>query len=133
MSPKKELPALTESQLEIMNVIWEHGEGTVASVWQLLREKRGLARNTVQTTLVRLEEKGYLRHRENKNAFVYQPTCKRETVQGGMVRNLIDTAFEGSVSGLVMTLLNKERPSPEELERIQQMLDEHRRKQRKNK
>ncbi|MFC1758142.1 BlaI/MecI/CopY family transcriptional regulator [Planctomycetota bacterium] len=131
MSAKKGLPPLTSAQLELMNVLWDQREGTVASVWHELRDKRGFARNTVQTTLVRLEEKGYLRHREQGNAFVYTPTCKRTTVQGGMVRSLLETAFEGSVSGLIMTLLNKERPTEEEIERIQQMLDKHREAQDK--
>ncbi len=126
MSARKDLAPLTSSQLEVMNVIWEQREGTVASVWRALRDKRGIARNTVQTTLVRLEEKGYLRHREKGNAFIYTSTCKRSTVQSGMLRSLLDSAFEGSVSGLVMTLLNKERPSPEDVERIQQLLDKHR-------
>ena len=130
MSAKKDLAPLTTAQLEVMNVLWDQREGTVASVWQELRNKREIARNTVQTTLVRLEEKGYLRHRGQGNAFVYSPTCKRATVQGGLVRSLLDSAFEGSVSGLVMTLLNKERPSPEEVDRIQHLLDDHRENQR---
>ena len=55
------LPPLSEAQLEIMNVVWDRGEVTVAQVWKILSTRRKVARNTVQTMLARLEEKGWLR------------------------------------------------------------------------
>ncbi|MEZ6116151.1 MAG: BlaI/MecI/CopY family transcriptional regulator [Pirellulaceae bacterium] len=131
MSAKKKLPALTEPQLEIMDVLWEQGKGTVASVWNAIRSRRPVARNTVQTTLVRMEEKGYLRHKEEGNAFVYYPTSKRETVLGGMLQGLVDTAFSGSTAGLVLTLLDKQDLSDDDVARIQAMLDDHKQRNKK--
>ena len=55
------LPPLSEAQLEIMNGVWDHGEVTVAEVGKVLAGRRSVARNTVQTVLTRLEDKGWLR------------------------------------------------------------------------
>ena len=62
MSPAdpNELPSLSPGQLEIMDVVWRHGEATVAEVWKALSARRQVARNTVLTMLARLEEKGWL-------------------------------------------------------------------------
>ena len=49
---------LSEAQLEIMNLVWDHGEVTVVDVWKALTLRRKVARNTIQTMIARLEEKG---------------------------------------------------------------------------
>lgn len=123
MAKRKNAPKLTGAQLEIMNVVWQRGEATVAQVWQALSQKKELARNTVQTTLVRLEEKGCLRHRKKGNAFVYYPTDAREATLRSMLKNLVNDAFEGSTAGLVMTLLEDEKLSNDDVKRIQAILD----------
>src|SRR2546423_525410 len=48
------LPALSEAQLEIMQLVWERGEVTVTDVWSVLAQRRGVARNTVLTLMDRL-------------------------------------------------------------------------------
>ena len=58
MRQDEPLPPLSEAQTEIMNVVWEHGEATLAQVCAALATRRELARNTVQTQLTRLVEKG---------------------------------------------------------------------------
>jgi BlaI family transcriptional regulator, penicillinase repressor len=115
---------LSDAQLEIMQVIWDRGEATVAEVWRAIADRRPLARNTVLTTITRLEEKGWLRHYSAGNTFVYQAVHARQTALSRMALKLIDAAFEGSAAGLVMTLLEGGRLSPGEAERIRAMLDE---------
>ncbi|MHC5540329.1 BlaI/MecI/CopY family transcriptional regulator, partial [Singulisphaera rosea] len=61
MSGVEPLPPLSEAQLELMNIVWDHGEVTVAEAWKALTARRKVARNTVLTTLTRLEERGWLR------------------------------------------------------------------------
>ncbi|HLK57549.1 MAG TPA: BlaI/MecI/CopY family transcriptional regulator [Chthonomonadaceae bacterium] len=58
MIPEEPLPPLSEAQMEIMNVVWEQGEVTLTQVCAALAAQRVLARNTVQTQLTRLVEKG---------------------------------------------------------------------------
>ena len=93
------------------------------SATPLISAKRPIARNTVQTTLVRLEDKGWLKHRQVANAFRYSPVVERQTSLGGMLCNLVDDAFEGSVEGLVMTLLQERSLSAGEADRIRKMID----------
>ena len=128
MSDAGELPPLSETQWEIMNVIWERSECSVADVWKLLNERRGVSRNTVQTQIVRLEEKGWLTHSEGDGGFRYTPTVSREESQQSSVQRLIETVFDGSPEGLVLTLLNGGTLSKSEAERIRQLITNARRK-----
>ena len=123
---REELAPLSDAQLEVMQVIWGCGEATVADVWRAISRQRPIARNTVLTTITRLEEKGWLRHRSLGNTFVYSAVHPRQTTLAGMATRLIDAAFEGSAAGLVMTLLEGARLSEEEANRIRDMLDEAR-------
>ena len=114
---------LSERQLEIMNVVWARREASVADVWEALTRRSKIARNTVLTLMQRLEEKGWLRHRAEGNVFLYSATREKEGVLGKMVSRLVDTAFQGSAEGLVMTLLDGRGVSSEELARIRDMIE----------
>jgi BlaI family penicillinase repressor len=116
------LPPLSEAQMEIMNVVWDRGEVTVAEVWKALAARRKLARNTVLTMLSRLEEKGWLCRDEGGHAFRYRAAVPREATLGTMIRRLVDTAFGGSAEGLVMALLHGRGVSEEEARRIRAMI-----------
>jgi len=109
--------------MEIMNVVWDRGEATVADVWKVLSARRRVARSTVLTMLTRLEEKGWLSCDEEGHAFRYRAALPREATLGTMVRRLIDTAFGGSAEGLVMALLHGRGVSKEEARKIKKMID----------
>lgn len=117
-----ELPVLSETQLEIMNVVCDHEECSVADVWKVLNDRRGVARNTVHTLIVRLEEKRWLTHRVEGNAFIYAAAVSREEAQQRCVQRIIETVFDGSAEGLVLTLLNGGIVSKAEAERIRDMI-----------
>jgi BlaI family transcriptional regulator, penicillinase repressor len=121
------LPQLSDVQLEIMNIVWDEGEAGVAEVWQRISAKRPLARNTVQTLMTRLEDKGWLKHRAAGNAFMFSATVPRSQTLKRMVRSLVDVAFKGSAEDLVLALLQGRGVSDEEAERIRKMIDESKR------
>jgi BlaI family transcriptional regulator, penicillinase repressor len=129
MAKKPPLPPLSEAQLEILNVVWNRGETTVGDVWVELAQRRVIARNTVQTMIVRLEDKGWLRHRAAGNTFYYRATQPARTVRRRMTRRLVDTVFHGSTEGLLLALLEKESLSPEEADRIRALIDQATRRQ----
>lgn len=116
--------ALSDAQLEIMNVVWDREECSVADVWQALQEQRVLARNTVQTTMVRLEARGWLTHRDDEGTFIYRATVSRDEAQRQSVQQMLDTVFRGSTEGLVLTLLENQRLSKAEAARIRKMIRE---------
>jgi len=109
--------------MEIMNVVWNRGEATVADVWKALGSRRKVARSTVLTMLMRLQEKGWLCCDEEGHAFRYRAVVPREATLGEMIRRLVDTAFGGSAEGLVMALLHDRGVSKEEAKRIKKMID----------
>lgn len=117
-------PALSEAQLEIMQLVWDRGEVTVAEVWKALGERRKVARNTVQTLMARLEEKGWLEVVEEGHAFRYKAAVARKATLGTMVKKLVETAFNGSAEGLVHALLDGRGVSPDEAERIRALIDQ---------
>jgi len=121
--PKPGLPPLSESQLEILNIIWDQGQATVGQIWKVLSDRRTVSRNTVSTMVTRLEEKGWLHHRVVGGTFVYGATHPREKVLSRLLNRLMDAAFQGSAEGLVLTLLEGGRVSRDEVERIKAMLE----------
>jgi BlaI family transcriptional regulator, penicillinase repressor len=118
----QELPTLSDAQLEIMDLIWRERECSVADVWKELAARRGISRNTVQTLMVRLEEKGWLTHREEGVGFLYRATVSRERTQQQSVQRMVDTVFNGSAEGLVLALLNGGTLSKAEADRIRKMI-----------
>ena len=113
---------LSASQLEIMKIIWKRGEATISEVWQELQNRRKIARATVQTVIGRLEGKGWLKHREIGQAFLYSAVSEQSEIQRSLVDNLCNQAFDGSASGLVWTLLDSRGVSKRDLERIGELI-----------
>jgi predicted transcriptional regulator len=109
--------------MEIMELVWDRGEIGVAEVWKALGERREVARNTVQTMMARLCERGWLQAREEGNAFLYRATRPRHNVVSSMVGGLVDRVFGGSLSGLVASVVEARSLSPEEAERIRRIID----------
>jgi len=119
-------PHLTEAELRLMDVLWEHGPATVADVAKALPKKLGLAYNTVLTTLRILEEKGYVAHTkpDDARAFVYEPLVGRDEAGRSAVRYLVSRFFRNSPELLVLNLLEDEQLDEKELGRIRQLIAE---------
>ena len=124
--PRKKSPNLTEAELRLMDVIWEKGSATVAEVTEALPQDLNLAYNTVLTTLRILEKKGYLKHVKAKEgrAFVYRAVVSRDDASRSALRHLVRRFFGNSAEALVLNLLDDERLSEAELERIRARLKE---------
>lgn len=119
----KELPALSENQLEIMDVVWDRGEATLGDIWGELSQDRPVAKNTIQTLLSRLVDKGWLTTRSEGKTFHYSATRLRESTLANVVQKLVDTAFKGSTEGLVMALLDGREISKVEADRIRELIE----------
>lgn len=120
---KADLPPLTDTQREIMEVVWRLGEATVSQVRRELVRRRDVARNTVQTMMVRLEERGWLRHREEGRTFLYSAARPRRISLGRKVVQMVDRFFAGSPEEMVTALIEYRGLSPAEAERIRAMID----------
>ena len=124
MARRNETPSQpSDAQLEVLNIIWDRGESTVGEVWQAFSTRRPVARNTVQTLIARLEEKGWLRRRADGNVLRYSAVVPQATGLRQIARRLVDTAFRGSAEGLIMTLLEGGDLSAGETQRIRALLE----------
>ena len=117
-------PPLTDMQREIMEVVWAGGEATVSEIWDALASRRQLARNTVQTMVVRLEENGWLKHHEDGRTFVYSAKVPRTASLGARVVQMVDRFFAGSPEDMVTALIEYRGLTPRESERIRAMIDQ---------
>jgi len=120
------LPSLSEAQREIMKIVWERGEISALEVRKILSEKRDLAKNTVRTLLDRMEEKGWLKHREDGRTYLYSAAQPREASIGQKVLEVVEHVCGGSPEELVTALLDYRGLTPQELKRIRAMLDQAR-------
>lgn len=113
---------LSAAERELMEIVWERGEVTAKEARDAL--PRVVARNTVRTLLERMEEKGWVTHREVGRAYVYRAARPREESIGRKVRELVETVCGGSPEALVAALLDYRGLRPGELQRIREMLEE---------
>jgi predicted transcriptional regulator len=123
---RKKPPRLTETQLELMKIVWGMGQATVTDVWQALPPGRHVVRTTIMNMLARLAEKGFLRRKLVKNELIYTAAVGKEQAVGGILRRLLDSAFEGSTANLVTTLLDGRDISEQDASRLHQIIDRSR-------
>ena len=118
------LLSLSQSQREIMEIVWDRGEVSANQVRKILSETRDLAKNTVRTLLERMEGKGWLEHREDGRTFIYSAAQPREASIGQKVLEVVEHVCGGSPEELVTALLDYRGLTAQELKRIRAMLDE---------
>lgn len=120
-------PRPTDAELAILRILWERGPSTVRQVHEVLA---GRDRPTAYTTALKLmqimTEKGLVRRDETDRTHVYHPRLTEEQTQRQLVRDLLERAFGGSSSKLVMQALNAKRTTPEELGEIRRIIEARR-------
>lgn len=117
----------TEAELAILRVLWQRGPSTVREVQTVLEETRKTGYTTVLKFMQIMVEKGLVTRDEKPYAHVYQARIPREQVERALVADLLDRAFEGSTSRLLLQALAAKRASPEELAEIRKILKKHQR------
>ena len=122
MTNKNPIPTPTE--LAILRVLWQFGSLTVRDVHQHLSGNERLGYTSVLKMLQVMHKKGLVNRDESQRSHVYKPARSAEQTQGGLVRNLIDKAFSGSASDLVVRALSSEKLSAEEIRKISALIDE---------
>lgn len=113
----------TESELEILQILWGHGPLTVRNVNDLLNKQRRVGYTTTLKIMQIMTDKSLLSRDTNHRSHVYLPTIKSEEVQSSILDHILKTVFNGSRSNLVMQALGKHSASNEELEEIRLMIE----------
>jgi len=116
----------TESELEILQILWAKGLATVREV----HEKLSLTKNAGYTTTLKLmqimNEKGLVKRDDSMRTHVYQAAVNKEKTQKHLLSKIIDNLFGGSPTQLVIQALGDDghKASPEEIEKIQKLLND---------
>ena len=121
--PRKQSPALTDAEAQVMAVLWRLGTASVGDVVAALNARRAVTYSTVQTMLRILETKGYATHDKVARAFVYRPVVDERQARRRALRHLASRLFEGSPSLLVLNVLEDEEIDPAEREQLKKLIE----------
>lgn len=121
---RKNLPALSPSETEILRLVWQLDKATVQEVCDKLPARRKIAYATVQTLLRRLENKGYLKHDVRGKAHVFCAAVKKEHVVKRSVGDFLDRLFGGDPIPLMQYLAEHGKISGEDIERLKKLAEE---------
>ena len=126
--PKPSPHDLSRRERQIMDVIYQRGQATAAEVAEAIPDPPSYS--AVRALLRILEEKGFLRHEQQGLRYVFLPTVKRASARRSALKGLVRTFFDGSVEQTVAALLDQQKLSPEELDRLARLIDQARKEER---
>src|SRR4029453_11899671 len=120
---KPTLPRPTDGELAILRVLWERGASTVRQVHEVLSRARSAAYTTSLKLLQIMTEKGLVRRDDTDRSHIYQARMTEAQTQRQLVRDLLDRAFGGSATKLVMPAAATRRSTPQGRGKIRRLLD----------
>ncbi|HVM88764.1 MAG TPA: BlaI/MecI/CopY family transcriptional regulator [Puia sp.] len=113
----------TESELEILQVLWEKQTASVRDVHEELARIKDVGYTTTLKLMQIMFEKGLVKRDASFKTHIYQAAVSKEKAQKHLLGRMIDTLFGGSSTELVIQALGNHKASPEELNEIQHFLD----------
>jgi predicted transcriptional regulator len=113
----------TESELEILQVLWDKDLASVREVHEELAKYKDVGYTTTLKLMQIMHEKGLVKRDDSFKTHIYQAAVSKERTQKHLLGKMIDTLFGGSSTELVLQALGNHKASPEELEEIQRLLN----------
>jgi BlaI family transcriptional regulator, penicillinase repressor len=114
----------TESELEILQVLWANNTATVRTVHEELSKTKDAGYTTTLKLMQIMHEKGLVTRDDSSKTHIYQPAVSREKTQKQFLNKMIDTLFAGSSTNLVLQALGGHDASQAELEKIQELINQ---------
>ncbi len=114
----------TESELEILQVLWENGPQTVRQVNDALNENRKVGYTTTLKIMQIMAEKELLHRDTTRRSHVYAASLPSDEVKSDILEHIVNTVFKGNRSSLVLQALGNHRVSNEELDAIRNLIEE---------
>jgi len=114
----------TESELEILQVLWNKGLATVREVHEVLTASKDIGYTTTLKLMQIMHEKGLLKRDDSMRTHVYQAAVNKELTQKHLLDKMISGLFGGSATQLVIQALGEHKASQEELDKIQSILND---------
>ncbi|WP_439880671.1 BlaI/MecI/CopY family transcriptional regulator [Pontibacter sp. MBLB2868] len=116
-------PKPTESELEILQVLWQHGPSTVRFVHEELSKTKEVGYTTTLKLMQIMADKEMLKADKTSRSHIFRPLLEEENTQRQLLDRFLDATFRGSAGKLVMQALGNNRTSKEELDEIRNLLD----------
>ena len=117
-------PVLTDAELRLMDVLWSVPSATVNEVAEAAGAPP-LSHSTVLTTLRILERKGYVTHDEINRAYVYRTVVARDDAASKDIGHVVKRFFSGKPVDLAMRLVERDRPTDDELRRLKGLIERY--------
>ena len=114
----------TDSELEILNILWDKGPSTVREVHEVLEKNKDAGYTTTLKLMQIMHDKGLLKRDISNKSHVYTANVSQEKTQGQLVKRMIDNVFNGNASQLVMQALGNHKTNSDELQEIKKYLEE---------
>ena len=121
MARRRSVP-LTEAEQRLMEIVWSAGPATVGQIVEAIPEAERPAYNTVQTIMKILERKGYVEHRAEGRAFVYQAVVDRDAAARTALSHVVQRFFGGSPRTLALNLIEGDHLTEDELDELQRTI-----------
>lgn len=112
----------SNSELEILRILWKKGVRTVREVHDSLSRERDIGYTTVLKTMQIMAEKKLVERDKSERSHVYAAAVEEKYIKRRLVADLLDRVFDGSSAKLVMHALSEKQASPEDLKKIRQMI-----------
>ena len=112
----------TDSEIEILKIIWENGPSSVRHVNDELNHKKKVGYTTTLKLMQIMIEKGLLEREEQGRIHIYRAAIREEDTKKLLIDRFVETAFGGSAMQLVMEALGKHQTTPEELKELKELI-----------
>jgi BlaI family penicillinase repressor len=122
------LAAPTAAELAILRVLWKHGPCTVRQINNIMRIDRSIGYSTTLKMVQIMAEKGLLLKDEGVRPQVFKPALPEARTQLQLIDDLIQRAFGGSASKLVLRAAAAKRNTPDELAEIKKLIEQERKR-----
>ncbi len=113
----------TDSELEILNILWQNGDSTVREIHEELDKTKEVGYTTTLKLMQIMHDKKLLTRDTSSRTHIYKAAINKEDTQGQIVKRMVENVFNGSTMQLVMQALGNHKASNSELEQIREYLD----------
>jgi BlaI family penicillinase repressor len=114
----------TKTELDVLQVLWQFGPSTVRFVHDKLNEQKNIVQYTSTLKLMQvMKEKGMLERDETNMKHIYSAAVAEDKVKGKLLGRFVDSMYNGSASSLMLALLDNDKTSKEELQKIKELLN----------
>jgi BlaI family penicillinase repressor len=118
-------PRPTDSELEILTVLWSRGPSTVRELHEILSRRKATQYTTVLKFMQIMADKGLVQRDEKNRAHIYEASRPREWTQRQLAGDLLERGFAGSAKSLLIGALSARKASAKELLELRKFLDDY--------